>query len=291
MNNLLVWQEIVEIGTNPNILSCRKICFESIFDYTSKARVDFERYSNIPKEIPMSIIQIIGRDSMEKICSNTDGYIDFFNDDEYLINKKKILESNFCCCVHFEMERIIKEILNSYLVDKSLDHMDNDAKNRILEQFDIDFPRMILCYDSIRCNSISEFKTKIEKFDKFGHIVTYTLYYLIVMLCTQASFYYPFSILHNIYTLHDIGIHILPDEDYPFVNIIDNKTHLNIIFKKVMKYFDINTQKIITKIHTFMIIRIEMEEEANGYIFYGKKYVKNSSGSLYWVKENNLIVI
>ncbi len=288
MNNLLVWEETALIGVKP-ILQCKRICYESCNIIYDEDIIVNKKSSNIPR----CMIQTFGVELVDKILSVSNGLISKFSHDEYLniLNKKMILESNFCYCIEFEMNRIIIEILQSYLVDKTLDHIDNSAKKKILDQIEIDFPRMMLCYNSVKCNTLYEFKTNIEKYNKFSHDTMYTLYYLIVMLCTQASFYYPFSILHNIYTIHDIGIHILPDDDHPYINIIDDQTKLNIVFKKVMKYFDINSQKIITKIHTYMVITIELEEEIDGYIFYGKKYVKSSHGSLYWFKDDNLIIV
>ena len=75
------------------------------------------------------------------------------------------------------------------------------------------------------------------------------------------------------------------------INIIECKTHIDIVFKKTMKYFNINSQETITKFYTFIVITINLEEEDDGYIFYGKKYVKCSTGSLYWIKENNIIIV
>lgn len=302
MNNLLVWRDISQIGTEPIVLSCKRLCFEpddffienisSMGIYEKKRLCKQKKYSDILLKIPRCIIQTFGVEPMEKILSNSNGLINIFHYNEYMTdaNKKIILESNFCCCIEFVMEKIISEILRSYSVDKSLDYMDNAAKIKILKQLEIDFPRMELCYNSVRCNSIYEFKTNIEKFNRFSHDTMYTLYYLIVMMSTQATFFYPFSILHNIYTLHDNGIHILPDEDHPFVNIIDNQTNLNIIFRKVMKYFNINSQETITKIHTYMMVTIELGE-ADGHFFYGKKCVGSSSGSLYWIKEKKLVIV
>jgi hypothetical protein len=119
----------------------------------------------------------------------------------------------------------------------------------------------------------------------------FTVYYLIQILCTQASFYYPFSVVHNIYTLPEAGIHIIPCTDYPNINIIENTDSVDIIFKKIFKYTDINSDQVMTKFHTYMVITINLAEEQNGYIFNGKKYGICDTAMLYWIKENNLLVI
>jgi len=288
MNNLFIWQDVVNIGDKTFNLPCRRLCFETEHNSNSKIYIN-----NKKLHLPECIINTFGYDYVDQISSELDECLITLNDDEFMDdnNKRNILESNSCCRIVLDIDRVIREILHSYLTDKTLSSMDEVTKIKILQQLDADFPRMNLCYDSKKINSISEFKSLIEKFIKFDHNMTYSLYYLIIMFCTQASFYYSFSTLYNIYTLHDIGFHILPDEDCPFINIIECKTHIDIVFKKTMKYFNINSQETITKFYTFIVITINLEEEDDGYIFYGKKYVKCSTGSLYWIKENNIIIV
>ena len=302
MSDLYIWHEFVEIGNSTNTLPCKKICF-SKRDIIPTIAVEQNKINIITKEIltqtnndsylPKCILNSFGQNILNKINMDLTSSIIILTDSDLDLeeNKVKILSCHANFCINFCMDKIISELLLSYSVNKTIDYMDNVTKDKILEQIDIDFPRMELYYNNKKCETLYHFKSSIEKFNQYVHNKLYTLYYLIIMLCTQASFYYPFSVIYNIYSLPETDIYILSSDDFPYVNVVDNGTNIVIVFRKIFKYFNIGTERTITKFHTFMVITIDLVEEKNGYIFYGKKYATCSKGMLYWIKENNLIVL
>lgn len=235
-----------------------------------------------------NLVDFIMKTLTEKMLSNNDSII-IFNEQDLEIeeNKKIILTSSAIFCVLFPMNKIIKEILFSYSVNNSYTNTKINIDNQIM----MDFPRMKFNYNSKKCNSLYEFKTRLFKFRKYSHEIMLTLDNLIIMLCTQALFFYPFNVIHNIYTLPESNIYVMPIDDHPNINIIDNNTTVTIVIKKIFGYKNIDTDDIITKFHTFMTITIDLVEEPNGYLFYGKKYCKYNAGILYWINENNLLIV
>ncbi|XWV24606.1 putative ORFan [Tupanvirus deep ocean] len=322
MDKMFVTQDTVYIGNGKIKLPCKKLTLikdtltisvknNDVPDYNQKKILEHdivnttdvinfsqEKEINNPVIIKKSYLPKCILDSFEhtdipQINLDLDGSIIILKDDELdkECTKNQIMTSHTNFCVMFNMEKVISEILHSYLINKSINYMDTPTKEKILEQITIDFPRMEIRYNNKKCKTIFEFKTHIEKYNSFAHDTMFTLYYLIIMLSTQASFYYPFNAVHSVYSLPDTGIHILPSDDYPLVNIIDNGDSVDIIFKKVLRYFNINSQETITKFHTYMVISIDLYEEPDGYIFYGKRYCQYNTGMLYWIKETNLLVI
>lgn len=199
--------------------------------------------------------------------------------------KMEILSSHINYCVIFNTNKIIDEILKSYSLDKNIEYIDNQTKNKILEQINLDFPRMDIHHNYKKCDSLYDFKKAIQKFILYTHDKLYTLYYLIIMLCTQATFYYPFSIIHDIYNLPEYDMHVLSLEDRPFINIIDEDSIVSIVFRKILKYQNISSQEIITKFHIFMIISIDITDKQN------ECNCQSITGILYWIKERNLLII
>jgi hypothetical protein len=274
----------VKIGNDDISLKCKKISLEN------------PEYSSMPSPtkisyLPKSVIDSFGQDALNKINTDLDGSIIILEDHNLEKNKIKILSCHSNFCIIFCPNKIISELLHSYSSNKTIYYLDEPTNKNIQQQIEMDFPRMQLYYNHHKCNNLHHFKSLITKFNHFHHDKLYTLYNLIIMFCTQASFYYPFSVMFNIYDLGEIDICVLPSDDSPYINIIDNGSHINIVFKKIFKYIDINTQQIITKFHTFMVITIDLVIEPDGHIFYGRKYSICSACMLYWIKENNLVVI
>jgi hypothetical protein len=308
--------EIVNIGNGNIILSCKKLCLERP-DYilnnlesdqqfnkqikttyveqkkdlliSMKNNLDLTKISYLPK----SIMNSFDPNELNKINTDLDSSVIIleYTDIDLEENKIKILTCHSNFCIRFDMNKIIFEILRSYSVHKSINYIDEPTKKIILRQIEIDFPRMHISYNHKKCNNFDHFISLMEKFDRFSHDKLCTLYYLIIMFCTQASFYYSYSVIHNVYSLPSDNIYILPFDDSPYVNIIDNNNHVDIVFKKIFRCVNIDSGQIITKFHTFMIVSIDLIDEPNGYIFYGRKYGECNTGALYWIKENNLIVL
>jgi hypothetical protein len=174
-------------------------------------------------------------------------------------------------CVLLNSDAIVQEILDSYAGCKNINYLEYKNKARLYHQLEVDFPRMKLHVNSVVSLGIDHFINAIEKYNKYSYQY-YNVFYLVMMLCTQATFYYPFTILNNLYSLPDQGMHILPADDWPYVNVVENNNHISIILKKTFRLFDINAKKVMIRYHIFMIITIDLLSEPDGYIFYGSKY-------------------
>ena len=129
------------------------------------------------------------------------------------------------------------------------------------------------------------------KFESYTINITQNVYWLILLLCTQASFFNPFFILHDLYTIEDLNIYIIQDTDTPIIDIIDNNTCIEIIFQKKFLYKNIDTREIITTFYTFIVIKITLHQTTDGYIFNDRKYGAYTDSKIYLIKNNNLIII
>lgn len=203
-------------------------------------------------------------------------------------NKTKILSSNSNCCVIFSILSNIREIISSYSQNKVF-NITLNIKNNILHQIRLDFPRMIINFGREKVLTLAELYKKIDRFEKYSINIVQNVYWLILTLCTQASFYYLYSVLYELYTIEDLNLHILQDQSYPIINIIDNQSSLDIIFYKSFIYKDIGTHETVSIFNTFMVVVIDLQETNDGYIFYGKKYGIYKSCKMYWIKSTKLI--
>ncbi|AYV85464.1 MAG: hypothetical protein Satyrvirus18_1, partial [Satyrvirus sp.] len=223
-----------------------------------------------------------------------------FNDDMlvYSINELeneehriKILSSNCNFCVVFCIDDVIDEIASSYIINKS-NYLTYESKNNILKQLMLDFPRMEISINSIKCTNFQYLLMWLSKFKGYYYDRVENVYYLLMMLCTQTSFYYSYNVIQSIYSLHDMDIHVISSStDRPLVNITDNGTSIDVTFKKIFNYSSTFTNKVFTKFHTYFAMNFDLTKDPDNYFRYGRTYAKNSSAILYWVKENDLLVI
>ena len=210
--------------------------------------------------------------------------------------KNKIISNNYNYRILFQTIVIVREIIQSYCKNK-LNYLTNETKNTILQQISLDLPRMIINFSSpqnvksFNINSIQELHNAISKYEAYAIDTTYNVYWLILLLCTQASFFYPYFLLHNLYTMEELDLFIMQDPGYPIIDIIDDGIAIDIVFQKTFSYKNINTKNILTKFHTFIVITINLHETNDGYIFYGKKYGSYNSSTIYWIKDNNLLIV
>lgn len=193
--------------------------------------------------------------------------------------KYQIINLDHHFCVLFSTDKIIDEIYCTYTLD-------GDVKQNILDQVDLDFFRMDINFNSVKCQTVANFKNCIDKFKKYSYGDN-NLYNLILMLSTQSSFYYPFAILNDVYTEVKSGMYVMTATDFPYINIIDKKTSVDIIFKKTFKHINVETKEISNRFHTFMVLTIDLINMPDGYIFCGDRYCQTEIGMIYWIKEKN----
>ena len=297
MDELLISRYTTNIGVGSIIIPCncltieRNVCsiptINSKPDSIARLRNNFSiKTISVPESIVNNFLQNdLDFDDTMVIYRDTDLQKEDI--------KKQIISIDYNFCVLFSMHKIIKEILLSYTDnDNEIEYTANailtpESKENILKQIDIDFPRLNISTNSVRCTNKEDFIVFCAKFANYKHPIMENLAYLLLMLSTQASFYYPFNFVNNIYNSPDTGIHVTSTGDYPYIDIVDNGTSVDIVFKKVFKAIKIDDdEELISKFHTFMLLTIDLIDKPSFYFFNNYKYCECELGMMYWIKEN-----
>ena len=258
----------------------------------SEDKVDNGIYK-ISLYLPKSVIGMLNTRELFYLLQKLDEPLFFFDFDDIFgkeIGKTDILANNYNYGIIFDVDKTIMEIFGSYC-DYILNCLDNPTRIKIFDQFLIDFPRMQLYINFYKCESINLFQNLMSKYKQYSHSILKTVFDLIVMLCTQASFYYPYNIVHTLYSLPKYEIYVIPSTDPPCINIIENTSSIEIIFKKMFKFFDTKTEKTLLHFSTYFVVTIDLVSIPDGYIFYGKKYGVCSSITSYWFNDKNLVIV
>lgn len=266
MGDILIWQELGKFGSSNISIPCRKVSVTSI---------------------PESHEYICNNSRITEIEPDDGEYIMMYSESD-LQNKsccQEILQLDCNFCVWFNMDNIIREILKSYSRKKKYITIDDKIIDDINKQLYMDFDRLELYLNSERC-SRDIFLKFCRKYQKYHHPVMRNMENLLIMLSTQSSFYYSYSVVNKIYADPDKGIHVVSTTDYmeklpspkkndnPVVEIIDNGMEVDMIFKKLYTIIDVNNEKIINQYETVMVFTIKL---ANNYVFH---YCKTNIGVL-----------
>ena len=177
-------------------------------------------------------------------------------------------------CISLDINRLIGEIWNSYHKDHS----------KVTKQLNLDFPRMEIYLNSIKCQNIKILLNHYQNFNKYVHHDMDNLFNLLALFTTQATFYNMYDMISKVYSSMEDNIHILDGDDHPQINIIHRDNTINIILKKKFKYLDINNEKIILYFQAFMIIFIELYH--NPHISDSKYYCNCRDAIIYWYPIN-----
>ena len=258
----------------------------------SEDKVDNGIYK-ISLYLPKSVIGMLNTRELFYLLQKLDEPLFFFDFDDIFgkeIGKTDILANNYNYGIIFDVDKTIMEIFGSYC-DYILNCLDNPTRIKIFDQFLIDFSRMQLYINFYKCESVNLFQNLMSKYKQYSHSILKTVFDLIVMLCTQASFYYPYNIVHTLYSLPKYEIYVIPSTDPPCINIIENTSSIEIIFKKMFKFFDTKTEKTLLHFSTYFVVTIDLVSIPDGYIFYGKKYGVCSSITSYWFNDKNLVIV
>lgn len=225
-----------------------------------------------------------------KLCDNKNEIIDYnipstiveyYEND--LLNKniiKKILSENRNYKIIFSMNKIIQELLFAYAVEKKNVKFCYQIKTNILKQLSYDFHRMDIRINFIKILTLEHFLESLSKYKKYYYHIVSNIFNLILILCTQSSFFYLYNTIFTIYYLPEYNIHIISDVDYPTINIIENQSSLNITIKKNFNYINIDTGEKISQFYTYMDFFIDLQE-----------YIQCSNPILYWVNTKNVLMI
>lgn len=207
-----------------------------------------------------------------------------FNYDQLHIKsvKHSIMVSDTNCCINFTPTIFIKELMHSYSKNKDT-YITTDTKESIMYQILLDFHRMIIRFNSVQITSPDILQNKLDMFQKYCVNPVHNIYWLLLLLCTQASFFYSYFLLHSIYTVEDIDMYILQDSEYPIIDIIHIKPNtITVIMQKNFNYKNILNHNIESVFKTYVVINIDLCTTADGYVFYGKSYGTVCDVKLYW---------
>lgn len=201
-------------------------------------------------------------------------YIDSVTDDIKSSNKRELINIINEFTIVFPINNYIDEILDSYNYES--------LTKTIFEQFKLDYNRSDIIYDNEE-HEINDFLTKIEFMKTTDFVYEYkkkskqkryltqfiNLYYITLVLCTQAAFYHPFKILFQLYTDMDKNTHITNSNDRHEVCIKSSKKSVEFAINKTLNYINISNEKIIKKINITVTFCINYEkniEDENGAI-------------------------
>lgn len=291
----------IDIGTDP-IVTCRKISLIPIPFNVKTSSPKKSPMPPIPDYLPKTIIGIINDifgceyidhvvlNDLCQMISNIASHTISMYHSELSAMRQTILTTECNCRVIYQASTILKEIIDSYSKSNER-YISLGTKRIITKQFSLDFPRMIVNYNYQQIDSIEEFHHKITKYEPYTMDITHNLYWFIITLCTQATFFYSYFLLHNLYTIDDENLFVMQDHGFPVIDIIDDKSHIDLVFHKIFLCKNIETKEIITKFCAFIHVSVNLFESSDGYIFYGKKYGVCHPVSVYWLKTVDFCVV
>lgn len=309
MSTTNICGENVLVGQESIAFLCKKISIDQV-PVTHTMKIIEQGINDIASYLPNSVITMLNARELFYLLQKIGDPIFFFEKDEIFgkeNNRINILSNNYNYGIIFDSDKTIIEMVKSYS-DCNLNYVENSTmplkeqvelegilpnatRINIFDQFIIDFPRMQVYINYYKCDSIHLFQTLMSKYKTYTHPILQTVFNLIVMLCTQASFYYPYQIIHTLYSLLDHEICAIPSTDPPCINIIENKSSIEIVFKKMFKYFDAKTEQTLCHFSTYFVVTIDLVSTPDRYIYYGKKYGVCSSTIVYWFNDKNLLIV
>lgn len=140
-----------------------------------------------------------------------------------------------------------------------IDLMQSFKENSIAHQLAIDFPRMRIYLNTKQCAKLSELY-------QFIRDLPASLLLIVLMMCTQVSFFYPFDLLYRLYTDHDFDLHIIHDNSPTMINIVRKEGELLLIFYKTFLLIDTTSKDTVDKLGTYMVISVTMRPEKRFHI-------------------------
>lgn len=147
-------------------------------------------------------------------------------------------------CYAIKINKLISEIIESY---------GNDFMKKINNQLLIDYHRIDICINNIRYNNPYTFLFMIKKLKNIKHHILPTLYNVILILSSQAPFFYHYEFLRK-YIIKDLDI--VQDKSRAKINIEINDNKIILHLRKSFCHIDIKTETIINKYNVIMSMDI-----------------------------------
>jgi hypothetical protein len=177
----------------------------------------------------------------------------------------KIYHNDFYILMN--LNEIIREIGNSYQTHGS-------RVRNIMKAIEVDFPRMKIFYNRGQITNIITLFTKLLPYRAVSHEMISTLYEVLIMLCTQASFYYSYKVIHEFFNDPEYNLSVIQHTDSPSVDIlITNPRVIQLMFKKSYKLIDTVHKRTIYIYHTCFMMTFNLDDPAQ------------NNALLYWLTE------
>ena len=200
--------------------------------------------------------------------------INNISDDYDTITSEEVAESEFSLIssmsennLSTKIEHAISNKMAMFDINQYLDKIAetfNYNPNKILEQFTLDFHRSELYFEGKSIRNQEFFISTIKnKFDYETNYHNMKMYDMILMLCNQASFAFPFVIINNIYSNYKKGIFVVSNNIKYLIST--NNEDLYIELAGTFNIKNINTNKIKGKID--INTKIDLNFKNNKYIF------------------------
>lgn len=185
-------------------------------------------------------------DNYETIESANDNINDINDDLNIMQNKDNLIMFN----------------INEYL-DKMAQSFNYDETN-IDKQFTLDFGRSVLYLNGKFIRNKDYFIKSIN--NDFNYPVNFSnmnMATVIFMLCNQASFAFPFSLMNKIYSNYDKGIYVFSNNIKYFVTKSGHGLTIELVGIFNIKNININKVKGIITVTT----KLDLEFEKGNYVF------------------------
>lgn len=148
---------------------------------------------------------------------------------------------------------ILKEILDSFISN----NYEGDINAHILSQFKIDYPRLNVTINNDKCN-MDNFLQSTNFYKNYKSPILNNLHNCILMLLTQAIFYYPYNFIDTLLQLNHEKYLLVSDEVIPKIIIKKKANSIKIDYLKNFNLISIHDETIIQKCHSEIKIKINL---------------------------------
>lgn len=192
-------------------------------------------------------------------------------DDEFLSNDNNI--------VIFNYDALVSELAEQYPDNKELSSFENIAKQLL-----IDHPRLALYINDKYNNNLAELLIKLHRYQKYMYNGSgiKNASELVLALCTQYTFYHASRALTRLYSDPDNNQFVFQHTDRPKVKINFYPDHIDIIYRKIYKLIDMDTQLILATYETITLVTINLFDPQSGFLFTKPYTCQLSCAMVYW---------
>lgn len=215
-------------------------------------------YNDISQDIQF-ITSLSLNDDYEIISSS-----DISTEDEFIIITDSDNDTNTKNKIHmFDISQYLNKI------EKSL-----NTENKRMDQFNLDFNRSEMYLNGKYIRGKDYFINYIKKnFNQISNFNNMFMYDIMIMICNQASFVFPFILMNNIYSNQNKGIYVTSNNIQYFIK--NTKDNLIIELVGIFNIKNVNIDKIVGSVK--VTTKFDIDYDKNKKIY---KFPK--LGIIYW---------